>query len=219
MSWRGLFCGMGVVAVMGLGAGCAHNEEREARAQGERVGRAAAEKAHFADRLAQGDREQIALGQLALGRASNPEVRQFAQTLVQDHQRHLDSLRSIADERSMSLSLGDLSLQDAGVGGAGLEGASKAIKKENRTYDKQSDKREREFFERRDVLAGLSGQDFDRAFLDEVKHDQGLGERLTRQGLDAYRSDTQLGLFLGRTTPMFHLHQQQVETLQGYIGG
>ena len=219
MKWGRLLCGVGVVAAMGLGAGCAHNEEREARYQGEKVGRAAAEKAHFADRLAQLDREQIALGQLALERAASPEVRQFAQNLVQDHQRHLDSLRALADERSMSLSLNDLSQEDTAIGGAGFEGAAKGIKKENRAYDKREDKRERDFFVLRDGLASLSGPEFDRTFLSEVKKDQGMGEKLTRQGLNDYRSDTQLALFLGRSTPLFHIHQQQVENLQGYIGG
>ena len=213
-----LLWGAGLVAVMGLGAGCSHDPGREARREGVKVGRAAAEKAHFVDRLARLDQEQIALGRLAMERTSNVEVKIFAQNLIQDHQRHLASLRTLAADQSMPVSAMDLSVEDSGVGGAGFEGAAKGMKQENKDYAKKADKQSREFFEQRDELSALSGRDFDRAFIEQVKGDQRRGEKLTSQGLSDYRSDTQLALFLGRSSSVYHSHQQQAETLQGYIG-
>jgi predicted outer membrane protein len=218
MRTRRMLCGMGLVMALGMGAGCAHDEAKYARNQGEKVGQAFAEKVRFADQLAFLDQEQIALGQLAVERSSNPEVRRFAQLLIRDHENHLSDLRALADAQAFSLALVDLSTQDTATGGAGWEGAEKGADKGEKAYDKKTDKQVRKFIERRDELASRGGADFDRAFLDQVNEDQERGKELVEEGLDEYRGDTSLALLLGRTAPVLQSHQRQIDTLQGFIG-
>ncbi len=218
MRTRRMLCGVGMVVALGLGAGCAHNDAKYARAQGERVGEAFAEKVRFADQLALLDQEQIALGHLALERSSNSEVKRFARMLIRDHEGHLEELRALADGEAYSLALVDLSSQDSATGGAGFEGAVKGVEKSERGYDKKIDKQVRKFIDRRDKIASNTGGDFDRAFLDQVKDDQKRGHDLVEEGLDDYRGDTSLALLLGRTTPVLQSHERQIDTLRGFIG-
>ncbi|WP_395855461.1 DUF4142 domain-containing protein [Cystobacter fuscus] len=213
-----MLCGVGLVVALGLGAGCAHDEAKYARTQGEKVGQAFAEKVRFADQLALLDQEQIALGRLAVERSSHPEVRRFAQLLIRDHENHLNDLRALAEGQAFSLALVDLNTQDTATGGAGWEGAEKGAHKGVKAYDKKVDKQVRAFVERRDELASLGGADFDQAFLDQVNEDQERGKKLVAEGLDDYRGDTSLALLLGRTAPVLQSHQRQIDTLKGFIG-
>jgi len=218
MTMRRTLWGVGLLAALGMGAGCAHSDARHARSQGEKVGEAFAEKIRFADKLALFDQKQIALGQLALERSSNPEVRRFAQVLIRDHQNHLRDLQTLADSKAFSLALVDLSTQDTATGGAGYEGAVRGAEKGEKSYDKKSDKQVRKFLERRDKLASLSGRDFDKEFLEQIEDDQEDGRDLVNEGLDRYRDDTSLALLLSRTGPVLQGHEFQINSLQGFIG-
>lgn len=212
----------GLLAAVGLGAGCAHDEAKQARSRGEQVGEALAGKVRFADQLSLLNQEQIALAHLALRKSEEPEVRRFAQELIRDHQRNQDDLETLAESKAFSLASVDLSMEDSAIGGAGTEGVAegmeKGMEKGKEKYNKKYDKQVMKFLEKRDELAGLSGRAFDQAFLDEVGDGQDRGKELIEEGLDEYRDDTTLALFLGRTAPVFSSHQQQVETLKGYIG-
>ena len=209
----------GLLAVMGMSVGCTHSEEKQARHQGEKVGEAVADKARFADQVVLLNQEQIALGQLALRKSNNPEVRRFAQDLIWDHQQTQADLEALARTKALSLAVLDLGWeQQPGVGGAGYEGAQKGIEKGSGKYDKKLDKQVNEFIEKRDQLAGLSGSEFDRAFLDEVREDQKQGGKLVDEGLDKYRDDATLAVFLSRTAPVLNSHEQRAESLKGISG-
>ena len=212
----------GLVAVVGLGAGCAHDETTQARIRGEKVGQALAEKVRFADQLSLLNQQQIALGHLALRKSEDPEVRRFAQELIRDHQKNQDDLETLAESKAFSLASVDLSMEDSAIGGAGSEGVAegveKGMEKGQEKYNKKYDKQVMKFLEKRDELAGLSGREFDQAFLDEVGDGQDRGKELIEEGLDEYRDDTTLALFLGRTAPVFSSHQQRAATLEGYLG-
>jgi predicted outer membrane protein len=218
MRIRRMLWGVGMVAVLGTGAGCAHSAADRAENQGERVGEAFAEKVRFADQLALFDQKQIALGHVALERSSNPEVRRFAQILIRDHQNHLEDLKTLAQSNAFSLALVDLSTQDSAIGGSGFEGAVKGAQKGDKAYDKKTDKQVKKFIEERDELASLRGREFDQEFLDRVKDDQKNGLDLVEEGLDDYRQDTSFALLLSRTTPILQGHQLQIRTLDGIIG-
>ncbi|PTL77719.1 DUF4142 domain-containing protein [Vitiosangium sp. GDMCC 1.1324] len=208
----------GLLAAMSLGAGCAHNEEQQARAHGENVGKAFAEKVRFADQLSLLNQEQIALGKLALQKSRDPEVRAFANELIQNHKKSEDDLQNLAASKAFTLAEVDLSTEGQGIGGAGAEGAVKGMEKGNEKYDKKYDKQVNEYIERRNKLEGLSGHAFDKAFVEQVKKDQKRGEKLVNEGLKEYRNDTSLALLLSRTAPVINSQQQRVETLKGYLG-
>lgn len=57
----------------------------------------------FMRQNAQGNLAEISAGQLAMERATSQQVRQVAQTIVQDHQRVLGQLRDLAQRKSVNL--------------------------------------------------------------------------------------------------------------------
>ncbi|HEX5752260.1 MAG TPA: DUF4142 domain-containing protein [Archangium sp.] len=85
---------------------------------------------------------------------------------------------------------------------------SKALSLALVKYDKQVER----FYEKRDELAGLSGREFDKAFLEQVSDDQDRGKELIEEGLDEYRDDTTLAVFLGRTAPVLSGHLRRVKS-------
>ncbi|HYO69748.1 MAG TPA: DUF4142 domain-containing protein [Archangium sp.] len=208
----------GLLAAVGLGAGCAHDEAKQARSRGEKVGEAFAQKVRFADQLSLLNQQQIVLGHLALQRSEDPEVRRFAQELIRDHQRNQEELETLAESKALSLAIVDLATDELAIGGAGTEGAIEGLEKGEKQYNKQYDKQVMKFLEKRDALAGLSGREFDQAFLEQVADDQDRGKELIEEGLDEYRDDTTLAVFLGRTAPVLSGHVQRAELLKGYLG-
>ncbi|WP_375771754.1 DUF4142 domain-containing protein [Archangium gephyra] len=212
----------GLLAAVGLGAGCAHDEAKQARHRGEQVGEAFAQKVRFADQLSLLNQEQITLGHLALQKSNEPEVRRFARELIHDHQRNQDDLETLAETKAFSLSTVDLSTVDQAIGGAGtegtVEGMKKGMEKGEKKYNKQYDKQVLKFLGKRDALSALSGREFDEAFLEQVRDDQDRARELVDEGLDEYRDDTTLAMFLSRTAPLLSTHQQRAETLKGYLG-
>ncbi|QRK08491.1 DUF4142 domain-containing protein [Archangium violaceum] len=218
MRMRRLLWGAGLLALMGMGAGCAHDEAKQARSRGERIGEAFAEKVRYTDQLSLLNQEQIALGHLALMKSSHPEVKAFAQDLIRNHQNSQQDLLTLAQSKAMSLAAVDLSTQDQAIGGAGAEGVMQGMEQGEEKYDKKFDKQVNQFLEKRNELAGLSGRDFDKAFLEQVKEDQERGAELIDQGLEKYRDDTALALLLSRTSPVIQAHQQRIATLRGFIG-
>jgi predicted outer membrane protein len=61
---------------------------------------------HIAVCLALGNQEEVALGQFAKDRAQNPEVKQFAQMMVQEHQQAISQLQQASPQlASMNLNL------------------------------------------------------------------------------------------------------------------
>ncbi|WP_395845498.1 DUF4142 domain-containing protein [Cystobacter fuscus] len=204
----------GLLAVMGMSVGCAHNEEKQARHQTEKVGEAVAEKVRFADQVALLNQGQIAMGQLALSKSNNPEVRRFARELIRDHQRNQADLEALARTKAFSLAVLDLGWEQRGVGGAGYEGAQKGVEKGGRRYDKKLDKQVDQFIDKRDQMAVLSSREFDRAFLDEVREKQKQGGKLVDEGLDKYRDDAAMAVFLSRTAPVLDSHKQRAESLE-----
>ncbi|AKJ01599.1 putative membrane protein [Archangium gephyra] len=213
----------GLLAGVGLGAGCAHDEAKQARHRGEQVGEAFAHKVRFADQLSLLNQEQITLAHLALQRSDNPEVRRFAQELIRDHQRNQEELETLAESKALSLATVELSTEalstdELAIGGAGTEGALEGLEKGEKKYNKQYDKQVEKFYEKRDALAGLSGREFDKAFLEQVTDDQDRAKELVEEGLDEYRDDTTLAVFLGRTAPVLSGHLQRAELLKGYLG-
>lgn len=58
---------------------------------------------HFLRKAADGGESEVALGQLAQEKASNPDVRQFGQTLVQDHTQADSQLMQIAQEKNVKI--------------------------------------------------------------------------------------------------------------------
>jgi len=63
---------------------------------------AAADK-KFINNAAQGGMAEVQLGQLASQRASDPQVKQFAEQLVNDHSKANEKLKQIASDKGVAL--------------------------------------------------------------------------------------------------------------------
>lgn len=57
----------------------------------------------FAMKAAQGGLTEVKAGQLAVDKASNPDVKAFGQQMVDDHSKANDQLKSVAQEEGMTL--------------------------------------------------------------------------------------------------------------------
>ena len=57
----------------------------------------------FAEKAAMSGMAEVKLGQLALEKASSPEVKQFAQKMIDDHGKANDELKSLAQSKQMEL--------------------------------------------------------------------------------------------------------------------
>jgi predicted outer membrane protein len=57
----------------------------------------------FVERAAMADMAEVQLGQLALQQAQDPQVKQFAQQMVDAHSRSLEQLRSLASRQNIQL--------------------------------------------------------------------------------------------------------------------
>jgi putative membrane protein len=56
-----------------------------------------------ANRIAQSDLAEVQAGKLGVSKASSPEVKKFAQSMVDDHGKHLGELRAMAKTKGMQL--------------------------------------------------------------------------------------------------------------------
>ena len=56
-----------------------------------------------AHQIAQADLAEVQAGKLGVSKASSPEVKKFAQSMVDDHGKHLSELRTMAKNKGMQL--------------------------------------------------------------------------------------------------------------------
>ena len=105
------------------------------------VAGAAAEREEFVSELVLFNAKQIALGELALQRSQDPQVRQFAKQLVTDHRKNLGDLRAWAEEEALEIAAVDLSGSpgEQGVGGSGSAGVQEGYEERMEGVDEDLD--------------------------------------------------------------------------------
>ncbi len=114
-----LALGLAVATLLGLSASAQSNGQMGNQGQMNQMGMknsstssemSAADK-HFVMEAAQGGMAEVELGQLAQQKASNPEVKQFGERMVNDHTKANDQLKQVASSIRITLPTG-LSAKD-----------------------------------------------------------------------------------------------------------
>ncbi len=181
----------------------------DSRKQERRIGEAAAERELYVSELVLFDAKQIALGELALQRSKDAQVRRFARQLVQDHRKHLKSLREWADSQSLEVASVELSTRpEEGVGGSGTAGIAEGYEERIVGVDKHLDQAISDAQKDVNEVREEQGKEFDKAFVSRVVDDQEKGRELLDEGLVTYRGDSAFSLLLNRTD---NLASRQVE--------
>jgi putative membrane protein len=139
--------------------------------------------AEFMERAAQGNMAEVQLGKIAVQRAENSEVKQFAQRMVDDHTKANDELTQLASTRDVKMP------ED-------LEPKHKVIMSR---------------------LQGLSGADFDRAYMRDMVNDHEHDVALFAQQAKATK-DADLKTWIENTLPVLRRHEQMAQNTARTVG-
>jgi putative membrane protein len=88
--------------VLAMGAAPAFAQSTRAKTQRQKTGRAASDQTFVMD-AAKGGMAEVELGKLAAEKASNNEVKQFGQRMVDDHGKANNELKSLASSKNITL--------------------------------------------------------------------------------------------------------------------
>jgi predicted outer membrane protein len=210
--WKSQHCRCAVIAVLALAACATDRNERV-----ENLARAAGEKVAFIDQLARFDESQIVLARLALERSDNPAIKDFAQRLFEQHARHLTTLAEWSQARTGELAVVARMDQGQGIGGAGTAGLEPGIDElaeKIGQYAERAVKEDVKKLEKFSELSQLSGQQFDRKFLEMARREQQEGHRRIEKGQDEYKGDVVFATLLAKTEPVLEQHVQEAEKLK-----
>ncbi|XXF76835.1 DUF4142 domain-containing protein [Myxococcaceae bacterium GXIMD 01537] len=205
-----------VMAAVMMVAFSASAEDKSAK----KIGEAAVKKVEYIKELGLFDEQQIALGQLALKKSQNPEVRQLAQKLVQDHQQHLSNLKDWANARGLEVAWVMFDANQTGTGGGGMtqETQDKLQEKMDKS-DEAIDKKKEKMREEMSKLEGKSGEEFDKAFVTQVKDNGKKGIDLVKEGQKEYRTDASFATFLNQTQPVIQSHVDAAKSVEKSLKG
>jgi putative membrane protein len=135
------------------------------------------------DTLTSGAKE-IELSRLAEDKASNADVKAFAQQLIRDHQQANDGLRRAMTQQTANITANPEDVQDA-----------------------------------RDRLADLSGEEFDREYIDMMVEDHEQAVRRVEDRMNASGGDAQIQQWASSTLPKLRQHLERARQIQEQIKG
>jgi putative membrane protein len=155
---------------------------------------------HFIEKAGKGSKEEVALGELALQKSSNPDVKDFARQLINDHRQANAEFSQLAEKGGVSIDFPEWS----------RTGTSEQIDTSQFGSDVTSEHRYRE-------LAGKSGSDFDKTFVklmvDDHKKDI---KEFQKEATDA--ADPAVRSFAANTVPKLQAHLDHAERLSDIVG-
>jgi putative membrane protein len=156
--------------------------------------------------MAEINRSEIAVGQLAQRQARNAQVKTFARTLANEHTQGLRRIRQIARSANIPLDTTDVSARSdtaAAATGASATGATGPVVTQLRTMHQQT----------MDRLRNLQGADFDTAFMNAqvIAHQQALDLLQQSQG---QAQDSTLQRHVTTATESVRKHLDRARELQ-----
>jgi putative membrane protein len=158
-----------------------------------------------------GGKMEVQMGNLGVQRAQNPQVKEFAQRLIDDHTKANSELKQLATSKGLIFPDSD-SVAEA----TDITDADRTRVRERDDTDKDAKGEHKEHGSLK-KLEGLSGTEFDREFVRmAVKdHEKDVSEfEKASQKLD----DSEVKAFAAKTLPTLREHLQQAKSLQSEIG-
>jgi putative membrane protein len=186
----------------------------------------------FVREAAEGGMAEVALGRLALERASSDEVKKFAQRLLDDHSRANQELARLARAKGVALPQGFAEIQ--GEAPAARAGDQTSARQEGgETNERRTARMEGqpaagsggpsnpwlkgESKKAMDRLSKLSGSEFDREFTTQMLKDHAkVISAFNRQAQGG--GDPELRAWAAKTLPALHEHEKMAREVAGKVG-
>jgi putative membrane protein len=164
----------------------------------------------FVSEAAQAGMAEVAHGQLAVQRASNQEVKSFAQRMIDDHSQANQELMQLATSKGISLPSDKAQSSSMKTEQSGSQSTSGQMT----TEQAQLKGKHREAMNK---LAKLSGAEFDREYMrHQVKdHDKAIA---LFEGQANRGGDADLKAFAAKTLPKLREHQQMAQSIAAKAG-
>jgi putative membrane protein len=160
----------------------------------------------FIMEAAHGGMMEVELGKLAVDKASSPDVKQFAQRMVDDHSKANDELMQLASQKGITLSNADhqamMSNADSGTNSTNSsDKAHQAMMKGQAMKDK---------------LSNLSGADFDREYMSMMVKDHTKDVK-EFEDASTKAKDADLKSWAAKTLPTLREHLQMARDVNGKV--
>lgn len=170
------------------------------------IGQSQEAVARLANQLALHDQQLIEISRMAETKATNPQVKAYARSLLEERERNLAEIEGWAGKRQIEIARIDGSPPSPAIGGSGVSPEMDA--EIERGAAKGSDRAERKWIETRDKgqevsreLSSLSGPEFDQRFIEAAKKGQEQARGLVRRHRDedVIKADQAVTAFMVKT--------------------
>lgn len=173
----------------------------------------------FVRDAAKGGAMEVQMGRIGVQRAQNPAVKQLAQRIVDDHTKANAELRQLASSKGITLPDADrvASTGTSTSSGTAIGTTTESDRTQVRDKSDPSSKSHGEHAEATKKLEGLSGTEFDRAFVKaSVTHHEKAVKEFEKASQSA--EDQELKAFAAKTLPTLREHLSQAQGLQAQVG-
>ena len=160
---------------------------------------------------------EVQMGRIGVQRAQNPGVKQLAQRIVDDHTKANTELRQLASSKGITLPDADRVAGTGTSSGTAVDITTDSDRTQVRDKSDAGAKGHAEHAEATKKLEGLSGTEFDRAFVKAaVTHHEKAVKEFTKASLSA--EDQEVKSFASKTLPTLREHLSQAQGLQAQVG-
>ncbi len=175
-------------------------------------------------KLAHGGMMEVELGKLAVEKAASDSVKQFAQRMIDDHSKANTELSELASQKGITLpTMTEQAKNPDNTSTAQVQNVATGGKDDHSTMHKSGANKDQakmmeEHQKAMSKLAGLSGADFDREYMEMmVKDHEKVAALLEKASTNA--SDADIKAFAAKTLPVVNEHLQMARSIQASLKG
>jgi putative membrane protein len=159
----------------------------------------------FIMEAAHGGMMEVELGKMAVDKASSPDVKQFAQRMVDDHSKANDELMQLASQKGVTLSSADHQAMSAT---ASTTSQSSGMDKDHQAMMKGQ--------AMKDKLSKYSGADFDREYMSLMVKDHTKDVKEFEDASNKAK-DADLKAWAAKTLPTLREHLQMARDINSKV--